>query len=373
MNEPRDTKVNPFKLMIVDDDPMVIKALEKMLYKRNYLFFSAFSGESAIDSVLEIKPDLILLDIFMDGMDGYEVCRKLKNRPETRNIPVIFLTSNEKPDEIVKGFRAGAVDYILKPFNSEELIARLHTHLELKTIKEQLKLMDKKRTKFFSILTHDIKDLFIGVKGVANFLQNELEAENIDCSEVKNLTTILNNDNLVIQKLLDEIILWNSIELGRYKLENINFDVKSVVKEVVDRYGEMMRNKNIDVKILIDDGLKFSNYEKAFKDAFEIVLSNALKYSFEGGNVEISAVAEEDRYVCRIKDNGVGMEKDVRDNVFRIDTPHPKKIGTSGEKGTGIGLLICMSLIEKMHGEIQIESQKMKGTTVSFYFPFISD
>lgn len=365
----RNIDENPFKIMIVDDDPLVITALERLLFVKNYLFFSVNSGEKALQEVKEINPDLILLDIFMGGMNGYEVCQNLKGDRKVKNIPVIFLTSNTTPNDIVKGFRTGAVDYIVKPFQSEELIARLETHLELKTIREEIKLMNVVRTKFFSILTNDLKDLFIGVKGVTGFLHEEVSKPPVDETEVKNLSEILLDDNEKILALLNNIKQWNDIELGNYEFNVSKFNIHDVIGQVIAEFGTHAKKKDLLIDYQHTDVLYISNSRNAFKDAFRIVLSNALKYSFPQGKVIVRIERSGNQVELLVTDHGAGMTNEVIENIFRLDTPHPKTIGTQQEKGIGLGLIICRALIGQMEGKIDISSARNKGTTVKLMIP----
>ncbi|MFP4289465.1 MAG: response regulator [Bacteroidales bacterium] len=364
MNSRRNISENPHKIMIVDDDPLVVHALERLLFVKNYLFFSVNSGEKALEEVKAIKPDLILLDIFMEGMSGYEVCSQLKEDRKLKHIPVIFLTSNTTSNDIVKGFRTGAVDYIVKPFKSEELIARLDTHLELKTIREEIKMMNLVRTKFFSLFTNNLRDLFIGVKGVTGFLYDEVNKPSVDETEVKNLSKILLDDNDKIFALLNNIDQWSAIELGNYDFNISLFSVPDVIEKVISEFAGQINKKNIVIDFQNKNASVIKNAKNALEDAFRIVLSNALKYSYTKGKILVRTERKANKMELLVRDEGVGMDNEVIENIFRLDTPHPKTIGTEKEKGIGLGLIICRALINQMDSQIDILSARNKGTTV---------
>jgi len=135
MNEPQ-----PY-LLIVDDEPKNLQVLGTILKKRSHIIAVATNGQQALDMIIKRKPDLILLDVMMPGLSGYETCQKLKEKKETKDIPVIFLTAKYQPEDIVKGFEVGAVDYVTKPFNTAELLARIKTHIELKRAREEIKTL----------------------------------------------------------------------------------------------------------------------------------------------------------------------------------------------------------------------------------------
>ncbi len=369
MNGKRNISENPYKIMIVDDDPLVVHVLERLLFVKNYLFFSVSSGEKALEAVKEIKPDLVLLDIFMEGLNGYDVCNQLKKDGELKHIPVIFLTSNTSSTDIVKGFRTGAVDYILKPFQSEELIARLETHLELKTMREEIKNINLVRTKFFSLFTNDLRDLFIGVKGVTGFIFDEVNKTPVDVKELKNLSGILLDDNEKILALLNNINQWNAIELGNYELSFTKIDVNEVAEKVISEFSGHINKKNLVVDYQNVNVSGINNAKNAFEDAFKIIFSNALKYSYPKGKILVRAERKSNITELQVRDEGVGMDKEVIENIFRLDTPHPKTIGTEKEKGIGLGLIICRSLVRQMDGKIDILSARNKGTLVKLTIP----
>ena len=134
-------KDNQPYLLIVDDEPKNLQVLGTILKKKSHIIAVATNGQQALDMVIKRKPDLILLDVMMPGLNGYETCARLKENSETRDIPVIFLTAKYQPEDIVKGFETGAVDYVTKPFNTAELLARIKTHIELKRAREEIKTL----------------------------------------------------------------------------------------------------------------------------------------------------------------------------------------------------------------------------------------
>lgn len=355
--------------MIVDDDPSVVKTLERIFYKKNYLFYSVFSGEDALKEVEEIEADMILLDIFMKGISGYEVCQGLRQKGIIPRIPVIFLTSNNHTEDIVKGFQAGAVDYIVKPFNAEELLARVETHLELKRAREDLKTANRVKTRFFSIMTHDIKDAIVGVKGVTEFLHQELDTTKVNTQEALKLTRLLLNDSTQLFKLLDKLIEWNIIETGRKYFFIQPIHLNQFFKKTIEDHHVLWSEKKLHVKLNGKQEILASTDLEALRSIVGEVLSNAIKYSHQNGHIQIDLQKEGNYNIITIKDEGVGMDKEVTENVFQLDTPHPKTIGTFQEQGIGLGLIICKALIDKLKGQIHIASEKHKGSAVTIKLP----
>lgn len=371
METKRDIRTKPYKVLIVDDDELLVKMLERILFKRNYLFFSVTSGEMALEAIYEITPDIILLDVLMANMDGYEVCMKLKKTKGFEQIPVIFLTSNTAVDEIVKGFKAGAVDYIVKPFNTSELIARLEIHLELKRSREAIKEMDFIKTKFFSVMTNDIKNSIIGLRGVANFLLQELSDVKSEHNEALKLSRLMVNDSSELYLLLESLIEWASIELGQKKIVYKEIDIRTCLHDVIKQFDPEIQNKSLNVELTCSENIYKrlpANYLEAIMQG---LISNAVKFSHNGGRILIEhsfdSVGNQD--VFTITDNGVGMSEDIAENFFSMDMPIPKTRGTQNEKGTGIGLIICKALVDRLDGAIALTSSKNKGTKVTFNLP----
>ncbi len=365
----RDLKTNPFRILIVEDDPMITQSLERLLSEKNYVFRSVQSGEEVMDAFDEFLPDLILLDIIMLDLSGYDVCRMLRNSEKARSVPVIFITSRNKPREIVEGFNAGAVDYVTKPFHPKELLARIGTHLELLRIREELKLMNIMKTKFFSIITNDIKETFTGITDVAHFLQNELTGSSFNKDESIKLIKHLLEESEDLDELLDNLIEWESIEIGKTVFINETANLKEIIKELEKHFSSEMLEKNIQLNINVDDNYSFINDKNAVSNIIKRVLSNAIKYSLINGKIYIKAAKVNSQNKVIIKDEGIGMDPDSLNQLFRYDTPSAKTVGTQSETGAGLGLIICKTLSEKIQGAIKIESKKSFGTTVTFNFP----
>lgn len=371
MESKRDIRTKPYKVLIVDDDALLIKMLERILYKRNFLFFSVTSGESALEVIYEITPDIILLDVLMTNMDGYEVCMKLKKTKGFEQIPVIFLTSNTSVDEIVKGFKAGAVDYIVKPFNTSELIARLEIHLELKRSREAIREMDFVKTKFFSIMTNDIKNSIIGLRGVANFLLQELSEVKSEHTEALKLSRLMANDSTELYLLLENLIEWASVELGEKQIVYKEVGVATFLNDVLEKNATEITKKNLNVEVICSPNI-FKQLPVNYLEAIlQALISNAVKFSHKEGKIIIEYIFDPiaKHEVFTITDNGVGMPEDVADNFFSMEMPIPKTRGTLNEKGTGIGLIICKALVDRLEGSITLMSSKNKGTKVVFNLP----
>jgi two-component system, sensor histidine kinase and response regulator len=365
----RDTSISPYKIMIVDDDPLVIKALERILFRQNYLFFSVNSGEEALTAIDEIEPDIILLDVFMKELTGFEVCKEFKKRGITERIPVIFLTSNNQHSEIVKGFQSGAVDYVIKPFNAEELLARLYTHLELKKAREEIRMINLQKTRFFSIMTHDINDALTGVRGVAGFLHQELLQNPVNIDEVKKLSQLLLDDSSDLYHFVRKLAKWNQLETGAEPVKNISFKLHAIIAGAIEKLSTMAKTKNVSLNVVGGQEIEIFSDQKKLTDIIEEVLSNAIKYSHKGGAVQILMAKSHNKTTLQVIDHGIGMDREVIENIFRLDTPHPKTIGTMNERGIGMGLIISNAQAALINVKMEIASEKHQGLTVTLTIP----
>ncbi|OIP02552.1 MAG: hypothetical protein AUJ97_05825 [Bacteroidetes bacterium CG2_30_32_10] len=356
-----------FLILIVDDVEENVQLLGNIFQENNFDVSFASNGKSALDILDSETPDLIILDIMMPDMDGLEVCRRIKENPRNKDIPIIFLTAKSRQEDIIKGFEIGAVDYVTKPFELSELLARVNTHLNLKQAKDELKESNLTKSKFFSIITNDIKDILLGIRSCSSFMLQEINTN--DLENVSKYAKILNNDSSKLYEFIENIIEWVNIQTNNFESTNKEIKLKELVNEVIQSFTKSIIAKNIDIEENIDEKIIIDTDLKAVSTIFIKLLNNAIKYSYPKGKIAINAVEKDKYFEISIIDNGVGVEHTVASKIFRLDTPFPKTVGTNNEGGTGLGLIICKSLIDKIEGNIWLETKKHKGTTVTFTIP----
>ena len=361
----KTTKQKKPIILIVDDVPRNIQLLGTLLSKFDCELAVAMNGQQALKTVSRVKPDLILLDIMMPEMDGHEVCQRLKQQEETRNIPVIFLSAKSETEDIIKGFELGAVDYITKPFIGSELLARVKTHLSLKQIKEDLEEEVATKNKFFSIISHDLRGSF-GI--ILSFVQ--LLQENRDDLSVEETNEMLEDIGSTTRNTLD--LLENLLEWARSQTGGINFKpqelhLNNVVPEILKVTRDIASKK--DIRLSVN-----TNSEKVFADKNMLLLiirnlvSNAMKFTPPGGRVTLESQTMEDNVKISVMDSGIGIEPEKIEQLFKIDNKVSTP-GTENEEGNGLGLILCHEFVKRNHGEIGIESERGKGTNVWFTLP----
>jgi len=353
-------------ILIVDDTPRNIQVLGNILYETGYNICIANSGYKALELVKTESPDLILLDIQMPEMDGFEVCRLLKSNPDTKAIPIIFLTAVIEPEKILLGFKLGAVDYITKPFNTAELTARVATHIEIKQSREKLLELNATKDKFFSIISHDLRNPFTVILSSTELLQMFVN-KNMPEKILKYATSI-HNSVLLVNKLLENLISWSQLQTGSLVPNIKKQNLKTITDETYLLANELAKNKNISLQNNITDDIFINCDIEMTKTVLRNLISNAIKFTENEGSISINFIGKETNAEISISDNGLGISPEKLSFLFAIEKK-VSTLGTSNEKGTGLGLLLCKELIEKQGGKIWIESEVGKGSEFKFTIP----
>jgi len=366
VNETRGKKKDKPLIFIAEDSPESLKALYQFLKTEEYRVSAVGNGKQALEMIPELLPDLILLDIMMPEPDGFTVCEQLQNDPATREIPIIFLTARTEKADIVKGFELGAVDYITKPFNGAELLARIDTHLELKFSREALKELNATKDKFFSIIAHDLKNPLQGLLSAAEVLNSYYDAFNEE--KKKELIRRFYNSSQQFAALLKNLLTWSMSQQGKIKLTPQKIAIAEIIEENLDLVKENAGKKNITLSAELERNAFAWADKDMIRTVFRNLLSNAVKFTNRGGEVIVKTRIVENRIEIIIGDNGVGIDPEDIPNLFKVDT-HITTKGTAGEKGTGLGLILCKEFVEKNNGTIDVVSTPGKGTTFTTSLP----
>jgi signal transduction histidine kinase len=367
-------------ILVVDDDPDNLGVLFDYLNSVGFKVLLVQNSENALIQAEIRQPDLVLLDILMPGMDGFETCRRLKENDKTKTIPVIFMTALSDTTNKVKGFKMGAVDYITKPFQQEEVLARVNAHLTIRKLQQQLEakntLLEKQveqlsainasKDKFISMISHDLQSPFSSLRGLIQFTAENLEGYNK--SELGNIMDLLGNSTDNLYALIENLLTWSRIQRGVLEHCPQRMDIRDVVTQNINLFTQNAEDKQITLRNLIAERTPVYADFNMVNAVFRNLISNALKFTKSGGNVEVSAEQNGEYIEVSVKDNGIGIAKDHLSKLFRIDARY-KRLGTAREKGTGLGLILCKEFVEKHGGTIWIESEVEKGSTVKFTLP----
>ena len=364
-----------FTVMIVDDVDANVLLLKLLLTKAGYKTTTAYNGKDALNLVSRTSPDLILLDIMMPVMDGHEVAEKLKGMSDKRDIPIIFLTALNSPEDIVKGFKNGAADYISKPFNKEELLIRVNHQLSLvsakRTIEKQKEELGKTveaRDKLYSLIAHDLRAPIGSLRMVMNALSMNVDRSKFDDDiyEVFITGNRLAEDTFV---LLDNLLKWTKSQTGRLKtVFQDDVEILSLIKGELEVSEVLAELKQISIVFNGYSEAKARIDQDMIKTVLRNLLNNAIKFSNRGSEIIVSLKEEGDRVIISVSDKGKGIKTSDQNKIFKTNV-HISSFGTENEEGSGLGLLICKEFINRNNGEIWFESREGAGSTFSFYIP----
>ncbi len=299
------------KILVVDDTPTNLSILEEIL-EGDYSISIAQSGKQALRITEKFQPDLILLDVNMPGMDGFETCQKLKSREATRNIPVIFITARTEPEDVIQGFSEGGVDYITKPFNYSEVVARVQTHIknqqlirELESNHEQLKELNQLKNKFLGMASHDMRNSLSAIKGYSQILKEDID-QLPGVTKDRFLNFIFkSSDNMF--KMVNDLLDISVIESGNLKLECAPGSLKSLARHHIMINQFFVDKKNIRIHSDLPDVPDCQMDSNKIGQVMDNLISNAIKFSESGKNIFIALQEQEGKLVFSVKDEGPGI------------------------------------------------------------------
>lgn len=376
-------------VLIVDDEARNLQLLGNLLRGQGYRTAFATGGQQALECARRTPPQLILLDINLPGVDGLCVCRALKedHRPEVRNVPIIFLTARTQPEDIIEGFRAGGVDYVTKPFNSEELLARVKTHLELRRVREDLARINENQRRFVTLLAHDLRNPIGGLKDMPKLLLDEADPPTPEFT--REIATLMRDETRRVFDLLEEVLLLSQLQMGRAAPRKSTFPVAKTINHVLEQLEGFARDKGVRMETSAPENLMAEADFHMVGTVVRNLVQNALKFSSRGGLVRVEAKHRdppeglEDAPLdvpthasglksgiveIRVTDNGIGLRPELAEYLFdplrSQSTP-----GTSQESGTGLGLPMCSQLLQLHHSRLQVESKPGVGASFFFYLP----
>ena len=367
-------------ILIVDDNPKNLQVLGNILRAQQYKTAVAKDGATTLKLVKKKLPDLILLDIMLPGMDGFEVCRQLKSEATTREIPVIFISALTDTAEKLKGFQAGGMDYIAKPFQKEEVLARVcvhldlrHSHAELKrshaelqNLNRQLEKSNATKDKFFSILAQDLQPPIFRLLELARFIPENIE--HFDQNDLKETAQTLQISLEHFAELLKNLFTWSGIQRGTLRAHPESIDIYNIVQRNLSIFVPMAEEKHVLIRNTIaPETHAFADPDMVYAVVRNLI-SNALKFTFPGDTISISAVQAGNVLEVSVRDTGVGISQENLAKLFLIDVTWQTP-GTAGEEGAGLGLVLCKKLVEQNGGSIRVESIIEEGTTFIFTLP----
>jgi CheY-like chemotaxis protein len=397
-------------ILIVDDNSTNLEVLSETLTRSGFQVSVAMDGESAIEQVKYYLPALILLDIMMPGIDGFETCKRLKHDPASQNIPVIFMTALSDTENKVRGFSLGAVDYITKPFQREEVLARVQVQLKLQnltqTLEDQNQLLrheiqqreyaealliaakeaadkaNQAKSEFLANMSHEVRTPLNGILGYAQILQT---SKNLNEKDRKGLN-IIHQCGTHLLTLINDVLDLSKIEAQKMELYSTSFHFPSFLQGVSEIFNIRAEQKKLSFICQFDSELPngICSDEKRLRQVLINLLGNALKFTNHGAVIFTVKILEQsqksDLHSTRtfkarfqIEDTGVGISPDYLEKIFM---PFEQAGDLNNQaQGTGLGLAISQRILSLMNSQIQVASQGGEGSTFWFdlEFPEVTD
>jgi two-component system sensor histidine kinase/response regulator len=356
------------KILVVDDDRLNIRIIGGILRGEGYALAEADSGERAIELYAGFQPDLVLLDVMLPGIDGFETCRQLNKLYGEKCAPVIFITAKSESDDVVEGLGAGGVDYLPKPFKAKEVIARIRSHLQNRILSEQRKLLVEQlsnanaaKNRFLGMAAHDLRNPLASIRGLAEFLREgavgPLNPDQLDLIET------IHSASQSMLEMVNELLDVATIEAGELKLHREPHNLAELIAKSVSMTNIEAAKKKTHVTLHTGGLTPILQLDPAkMRQVIDNLLSNAVKYSPPGS--EITATIQSDpaqgTYGFAVQDQGPGIPDGERDKLFK-DFGRLSVQPTGGEKSTGLGLAICRKIVEAHGGTITAENLPTRG------------
>lgn len=370
-------EINPseYKILIVDDVMSNVLLLKVLLTNEKFAIATASNGRQALEEQVEKEnPDLVLLDVMMPDMSGFEVAQHLKSNPNTADIPIIFLTALNSTADIVKGFQVGANDFISKPFNKEELIIRVTHQISLVAAKrlilsktEELQRTIAGRDKLYSVIAHDLRSPMGSIKMVLNMLILNLPSEKIG-AEMYELLTMANQTTEDVFSLLDNLLKWTKSQIGKLNVVYQDVDLVEVTDGVIEIFSMVASLKKIRIREMKPEKMMVNADIDMLKTVVRNLLSNAIKFSKENSEVLVKMEEVDGMAVVSVQDYGCGISEEGQKKLLHTDT-HFSTFGTNNEEGSGLGLLLCKDFVVKNGGKLWFTSKEGEGSIFSFSIP----
>ena len=366
------------EILIVDDNPSNLDLLARLLRDAGYKVRAVTSGRRALDSARLAPPELVLLDITMPDMDGYEVCRAFRGDPELSPIPIIFISALDDPLDKVKAFTIGGADYITKPFQMEEVLARVwhqlalsqlrtdleHRNRNLETAMATLKRLDEEKNYLMGVVAHDLRNPLTGIVLAAQLI---LEEDGLDLIHQQATRILQAGSDMVglVSRLLDMA----AIESGTLKPTPGSFDLGAVTREVIEHNRRWAATKRLDlVERLPETPLEVIADVKFLKEIMDNLIANAVKFSPPGKTVTVCCGSESGLIHFSVEDQGPGFTEEDRKHLYARFV-RLSAAPTAGERSTGLGLSIVKQMIDAMSGAVRVDSEPARGSIFHVELP----
>ena len=362
------------EILIVDDNPENLRVLSKVLKRAGYDIRAATNGAQALASIKAEEPDLVLLDVHMTDMSGFEVCQRVKEDPRFDKLPILFLSALDDAVNKVQGFECGAVDYITKPFDADEVLARVSTHLELRRTQDQLsnsfeklKRLEKLRANLVHMIVHDLKSPLFALNTSLEFLRDDT-SDVLDADTLATLNNIISTGGELAQ-MVDQLLDINQLEEGQMPIDCKPCDFADLVSTAVDAVKGISPDREIHIDV--DQPAPASCDANLVRRVVENLVSNGLIHTPPDKPLSVEVRRGTDDILFSVRDEGSGVPEELKERIFeKFASAQARKDGQY--HSSGLGLAFCKLAVEAHDGTIGVESVEGKGATFWFSLPDIS-
>lgn len=351
------------RILIADDEPTITELFASVLTRADFDVTKAFDGGECVEKAKSSSFDLILLDVQMPILDGYEAIEQIKQMPHLKFTPVVFLSGySTTPDNIEAGYRHGGTEYWKKPMSSDEFEVRVRAVLKIAGAEKKLREM---QDGFISMIVHDLRGPLGGIVGFAEMLAEE--REKLD-PEIAELTDEIGKAAKHMLNIVVDFLEITRLETGDVKMTRANVALAEIIEGSIANHSHVIKDKSMLVRTELGDIPTIFADPERMEKVFSQLLDNALRFTPAGGSIVISAASRQEGIVITVRDTGKGIPAQDIPMLFdkmRITTPGSKRAGSK----TGLGLPICRGIIEAHGGTISAESKEGEGTTITIRFP----
>ena len=378
MTNPSESPTPPVlqgrKILVVDDDRLNRRLLAAILQPEGCEVIEADTGEKALELYALAPPDLVLLDVMLPGMNGFDACRELRRRYGDSAAPVIFITARAESDDVVEGLAAGGVDYLPKPIRAKEALARIQTHLQIRHLRAEQQLLvgqlskaNATKNRLLGMAAHDLRNPLASIRGLAEFLcegvVGKLTPEQLD------LVGTIHTASKQMLELVNELLDVATIDAGELKIHLELADLTEIVEKSVYLANIEATGKQTKIEIVPHDRPPPHRIDpNKIRQVVDNLLSNAVKFSPPGSTITVEVEAVAGSIVVSVRDQGPGIPEADRDKLFK-DFGRTSARPTGGEKSTGLGLAICRKIVDGHHGTITAENLPGRGCVFRVSLP----
>ena len=355
------------KILVVDDQESIRKLVSMHLRKRGYDVLGGHDGCEGLEKALKHHPDIIISDLMMPGMDGIEFCKRIKADKDMREVFFIMLTAKGKIEDKVEGFGSGADDYMVKPFNHHELLARVESAMRICSLQGELRELNNLKDEFLGMVAHDLRSPLTVIKGWCDLFAEDLLGD-LTSEQVEAIDGI-SQQSILMLDLINDLLDVTKIESGKVELSLSQYKIQNLVAGQLRAQTLVASKKHITLVNRVPDDLPPVWLDPdRMTQALNNLLSNAFKFSPEHATVTISAARNGNFVEVSVSDTGVGIPPEDLDRLFQKFVQVGSR-PTRGEKGTGLGLAIVKKIVELHGGRVWATSKVGEGSTFTFSLP----